>query len=64
MLLPQAALAFVLAHREIATVIPGARSRAQLQANLAAASQPMQADLVAAIRALWQAELADDPLPW
>jgi aryl-alcohol dehydrogenase-like predicted oxidoreductase len=62
--LAQAALGFVLAHREIATVIPGAKSRAQLETNLAAASAQLPADLVAAIIALWQAELADAPVPW
>jgi aryl-alcohol dehydrogenase-like predicted oxidoreductase len=62
--LAQAALSFVLAHREIATVIPGAKSRAQVEANMAAASQPMPAALVAAIHALWETDLADNPLPW
>ena len=62
--LARAALSFVLAHREIATVIPGAKTPAQLEANLAAASSPLPDDLVAALHALWTAELADDPLPW
>jgi aryl-alcohol dehydrogenase-like predicted oxidoreductase len=62
--LARAALSFVLAHREIATVIPGVKTRAQLEANLAAASSPLPDDLVAALHALWTAELADDPLPW
>jgi aryl-alcohol dehydrogenase-like predicted oxidoreductase len=62
--LAQAALGFVLAHREIATVIPGAKSRAQLEANLAAAAEPLPATLVAAIHALWESEIADNPLPW
>jgi aryl-alcohol dehydrogenase-like predicted oxidoreductase len=62
--LAQAALSFILAHREIATVIPGAKSRAQLEANLAAASEPLPAALVAAIHALWETDLADNPLPW
>jgi aryl-alcohol dehydrogenase-like predicted oxidoreductase len=62
--LAQAALSFVLAHREIATVIPGAKSRAQVEANMAAASQPMPAALVAAIHDLWETDLADNPLPW
>jgi aryl-alcohol dehydrogenase-like predicted oxidoreductase len=62
--LAQAALSFVLAHREIATVIPGAKTRAQVEANLAAASEPMPEALVAAIHALWETDLADDPLPW
>lgn len=62
--LAQAALGFVLAHREIATVIPGAKTLAQLEANLAAATEPLPADLVPAIHAFWEAEIADDPLPW
>jgi aryl-alcohol dehydrogenase-like predicted oxidoreductase len=62
--LAQAALAFVLAHREIATVIPGAKSRVQLEANLAAGKEPFPAALVAAIHALWESDFADDPLPW
>jgi aryl-alcohol dehydrogenase-like predicted oxidoreductase len=62
--LARAALAFTLAHREIATVIPGAKSRAQLEANLAAATDPLPAALVAAIQSLWESELADNPLPW
>jgi aryl-alcohol dehydrogenase-like predicted oxidoreductase len=62
--LARAALAFTLAHDEIATVIPGAKSRAQLEANLTAATEPLPAALVAAIHALWETELADDPLPW
>jgi aryl-alcohol dehydrogenase-like predicted oxidoreductase len=62
--LAQAALGFVLAHREIATVIPGAKTRAQLEANLAAAMEPLPAALVLAIHALWETEIADNPLPW
>jgi aryl-alcohol dehydrogenase-like predicted oxidoreductase len=62
--LARAALSFVLAHREVATVIPGVKTRAQLAANLSAASSPLPEDLVAALLALWTAELADDPLPW
>jgi aryl-alcohol dehydrogenase-like predicted oxidoreductase len=62
--LARAALAFVLAHREIATVIPGAKSRAQLEANLAAAAEPLPPAVVAAIHALWETDLADNPLPW
>jgi aryl-alcohol dehydrogenase-like predicted oxidoreductase len=62
--LARAALAFTLAHREIATVIPGAKNRAQLEANLAAATEPLPAALVAAIQSLWETELADNPLPW
>lgn len=62
--LPHAALGFILAHREIATVIPGAKSLEQLRENLAAVSAPLSSELVAAIRALWETEIARDPLPW
>lgn len=62
--LTQAALGFVLAHREIATVIPGAKTRAQLEANLAAAAEPLPATLLTAVHALWETEIADNPLPW
>jgi aryl-alcohol dehydrogenase-like predicted oxidoreductase len=62
--LAQAALGFVLAHREIATVIPGTKTRAQLEANLAAAAEPLPAALLTAMHALWAAEIADNPLPW
>jgi len=62
--LSQAALSFVLAHREMPTVIPGAKTRAQLEANLAAATEPLPAALVAVIHALWETDFADNPLPW
>jgi aryl-alcohol dehydrogenase-like predicted oxidoreductase len=62
--LAQAALSFVLAHREIATVIPGSKTRAQLEANLAAATAPLSIAVVAAIHALEKTDFADNPLPW
>jgi aryl-alcohol dehydrogenase-like predicted oxidoreductase len=62
--LARAALGFILAHTEVATVIPGAKSRAQLETNLAAATEPLSPSIVASIRALWEKEIADDPLPW
>jgi aryl-alcohol dehydrogenase-like predicted oxidoreductase len=62
--LPQAALGFVLAHPEIATVIPGAKDVGQLRANVAAASKPLPMATVEAMRQLWQTELRDRPLPW
>jgi aryl-alcohol dehydrogenase-like predicted oxidoreductase len=62
--LARAALAFALAHREIATVIPGAKNRAQMEANLAAAAELLPAAVVADIQSLWETELADNPLPW
>jgi aryl-alcohol dehydrogenase-like predicted oxidoreductase len=60
----QAALAFVLAHPEISTVIPGVKSLAQLEANLAAAETVLEPDLVAAMQGLWDDGLAAEPLPW
>ncbi len=62
--LAEAALAFILAHREIATVIPGVKSKGQLEANLAAADVALPEATVAAIRDLWSRRLADSPLPW
>jgi len=62
--LDQAALGFILAHTEIATVIPGVKTLAQLDSNLAAAADPLPSALVKAIRALWEKEIADNPLPW
>jgi len=60
-----AALGFVLSHPEIATVNPGVKSRAQLDANLvAAAAAPLPPAVVAGIRTLWETEIARDPLPW
>jgi len=62
--LAQAALRFVLAHPEISTVIPGAKDHTQLEANLAAASEPLAPEVVAAIHDLWRREIAANPLPW
>lgn len=62
--LPQAALRYVLAQPEIATVIPGAKDLAQLEANLSAAAEPLAPDVVAAIEELWQREISAYPLPW
>jgi aryl-alcohol dehydrogenase-like predicted oxidoreductase len=60
----QTALRFVLANRGVSTVIPGARTTAQLAANLAAADDDLPGETVAAIRALFARELASSPLPW
>jgi aryl-alcohol dehydrogenase-like predicted oxidoreductase len=62
--LHRAALSFILAHKEITTVIPGAKTQAQLDSNLAAAGEPLASALVEAIRNLWEEEIADHPLPW
>lgn len=62
--LAHAALRFVLAQRGIATVIPGAKDPAQLEANLAAVAEPLSPEVVAAIEVLWRREIAAAPLPW
>jgi len=60
----QTALRFVLANRGVSTVIPGARTTAQLAGNLAAADGDLPGETVAAIRALFARELASSPLAW
>jgi aryl-alcohol dehydrogenase-like predicted oxidoreductase len=59
-----AALAFLLAQEPVASVIPGAKSVAQLAANVAAAEVALPDETVEAIAALWRDEIAGDPLPW
>jgi len=62
--LARAALGFVLSHSEIATTIPGVKSRAQLAANLQAGDERLSAATVDAIRDLWNESISRDPLPW
>lgn len=59
-----AALRFVLAEDAVSTVIPGAKSIEQLCENLSAADEPLPDETLAALRRLWAARIADDPLPW
>jgi aryl-alcohol dehydrogenase-like predicted oxidoreductase len=59
-----AALLFVLANTGVSTVIPGAKSVAQLTANLAAADADLPAEVVGALRALFADHIEGDPLPW
>jgi len=59
-----AALLFVLANTGVSTVIPGAKSVAQLTANLAAADADLPADVVEALRALFAEHIEGDPLRW
>jgi aryl-alcohol dehydrogenase-like predicted oxidoreductase len=61
---PAAALAFLLAQEPVAAVIPGAKSVAQLEHNLAAADVVLPDETVSAIETLWQDEVAAAPLPW
>lgn len=58
------ALAFVLAHPEVSTVIPGVRTVAQLTDNLAASAFRLPQATVDALHRLWDEVLAEDPLPW
>jgi aryl-alcohol dehydrogenase-like predicted oxidoreductase len=58
------ALRFVLANPGVSTVIPGAKSMAQLLDNLAAAEQPLPPGTVAEIRALFDDAIAGRPLAW
>ena len=60
----QTALRFVLANSGVSTVIPGSKSVTQLKANLAAADEDLPADVRAALRALFDEQVAGDPLPW
>lgn len=60
----QGALGYVLAHPQISTVIPGARSQKQVLDNMAASSRQLDERTVASILALWQREIEPNPLPW
>ncbi|HEX2953852.1 MAG TPA: aldo/keto reductase, partial [Bacillota bacterium] len=62
--LTHAALQFILAHPQVATVIPGAKSVAQALDNFAAAEQRLGPEVVQSIHDLWKRELEDNPLPW
>jgi len=62
--LAHAALGFVLAHAEVSTVIPGAKTPEQAQDNFAAAGTKFPSELARAIREFWERELKGDPLPW
>jgi len=59
-----AALQYTLARPEVSTVIPGAKSVAQALDNFAAADSQLPPDVVAAIDALWDDDLKNNPLPW
>jgi aryl-alcohol dehydrogenase-like predicted oxidoreductase len=60
----QTALRFVLANSGVSTVIPGAKSVAQVASNLAAADDDLPAETVAEIRQLFADRIAAAPLPW
>ena len=62
--LAHAALRYVLAQPEVSTVIPGAKTVAQVRENAAAGDGRRPDDVVRALDALWERELRDHPLPW
>jgi aryl-alcohol dehydrogenase-like predicted oxidoreductase len=64
MSLAEMALKFILAHGEISTLIPGGKSFEQVKANCKASDEKLDAATVAAIKELWERELAENPLPW
>ncbi len=64
MSVPHGELRFVLAQPGVSAVIPGARTSDQLRDNLAASAEPLAPEVVEAVRELWRAELAGNPLPW
>ncbi|MWC27722.1 aldo/keto reductase [Paenibacillus sp. MMS18-CY102] len=59
-----AALRFILAYPEIATVIPGTRNIAQLNENVAASDAPMPQDQVRQLQELWDQEIRFQNLGW
>jgi aryl-alcohol dehydrogenase-like predicted oxidoreductase len=58
------ALAFVLSRPFVSTVIPGAKSVAQLRENVAAADVRLSPETVDAIRQLWLDEIRETDVPW
>jgi aryl-alcohol dehydrogenase-like predicted oxidoreductase len=58
------ALQFCLAQPEVSTVIPGAKTVAQALDNFAAADHRLDRATLAAIEALWEKDIAAEPLPW
>lgn len=59
-----AALQFILAHPQVSTVIPGAKTVEQALENFAAAEKQLSPEVVQSIYELWEREIQSDPLPW
>jgi aryl-alcohol dehydrogenase-like predicted oxidoreductase len=59
-----AALQFILAHRQVSTIIPGAKSVEQTLDNFAAAERQLAPEVVQAMYQLWEREIMSEPLPW
>ncbi|GGM28877.1 aldo/keto reductase [Paraliobacillus quinghaiensis] len=62
--LVKSALQFILAHPQVSTVIPGAKSTRQLQENFSASEGSMDAKEVEQLKAIWEKHLKDNNLPW
>lgn len=60
----QAAIAFCLAHKAVATVIPGNTSLAQLANNIDSATKPLPAQLVDQLKIFYDTEVKRLNLPW
>jgi aryl-alcohol dehydrogenase-like predicted oxidoreductase len=59
-----AALQFILAHPQVSTVIPGAKTVEQALDNFAAADKQLSPEVVQSMVELWEHEIMSDPLPW
>ncbi|RPJ25734.1 MAG: aldo/keto reductase [Chloroflexi bacterium] len=58
------ALQFILAHPQVSTIIPGAKTVEQALANFAAADKQLAPESVQSMYQLWEREIMSDPLPW
>lgn len=62
--LPQAALAFCMAHEAVSTVIPGSTSPAQLQENLRSLDKPLPLPLIQELKSFYRDKVLPLQLPW
>ncbi len=62
--LAKSALQFILAHPEVSTVIPGAKSIHQLEENVSAAQGTMDLKTIEQLGSIWENQLKDNNLPW
>jgi aryl-alcohol dehydrogenase-like predicted oxidoreductase len=58
------ALQFILAHPQVSTIIPGAKTVEQALDNFAAAEKQLGPEVVQSMYELWEREIMSDPLPW
>lgn len=62
--LVKSALQFILAHPQVSTVIPGAKSTRQIEENIAASEGSMAPKKVELLKKIWEKHLKDNNLPW